>query len=69
VAVTVPVRLAAGLALAAIGGFVAARPGVSAQRAGEGLLVVGIVVANPSLFATAFSLLIAVVPLWRSAGR
>ena len=37
------------------------------QRWGEVLLVIGLTVANPTLWATAFSLLIAIVPLWRTS--
>jgi hypothetical protein len=37
------------------------------QRAGEALLILGLTIANPTLWMTAFSLLVAIVPLWRSA--
>jgi hypothetical protein len=60
------------------GGFRARRPaggrngagrteaGVGSQRLGEALLVVGLTIANPTLWMTAFSLLIAIAPLWRT---
>lgn len=54
------VRFLAGAALAALGG----RAG---GRRGEALLVIGITLANPTLWATALSLLVALLPLWRSA--
>ena len=60
-------RLGAGAVLAIVAGRLAARAlarGASA-RVGEALLIVALVVANPTLWATAFSMLIAIVPLWR----
>jgi hypothetical protein len=54
------IRFLAGAALAALGG----RAG---GRRGEALLVIGITLANPTLWATALSLLVALLPLWRSA--
>jgi hypothetical protein len=70
------VRFAAGTVLVVLGGFVAAGrlpPGPlrrwGAERAGEVLLVVGLTIANPTLWMTAFSLLVAIVPLWRTAPR
>lgn len=59
-----PVRLATGTALALLAGQLAHR---GRQRAGESVLVVALVAANPTLWVTALSLLIAIVPLWRSA--
>jgi len=63
------IRFAAGTALAVLAGFVAAGR-VGAGRfprfAGEALLVVGLTIANPTLWMTAFSLLVAIVPLWRA---
>ena len=62
------VRFALGGVLAIVAGRVAARAvarGASA-RGGEALLIVALVVANPTLWATAFSMLVAIVPLWRS---
>ena len=53
-----PVRLAAAAGLALAGGRIGG-------RRGEALLVTALVVGNPTLWATAFSLLIAIVPLWR----
>jgi len=60
-----PVRLAVGIVLALAAGHLAHK---GRQRAGEGLLVVALVAANPTLWVTAMSLLIAIVPLWRTAG-
>lgn len=70
-------RFAVGSALAVIAGLVVAGrigvPPVGArlgpQRIGEGLLVLGLTIANPTLWMTAFSLLVAIVPLWRTAGE
>ena len=53
-----PVRAVAGLALALAAGRI--RP-----RVGEPMLVVAIVIANPTLWVTAFSMLAAIVPLLR----
>lgn len=53
-------RAILGVALAIVAGRV--RP-----RVGEPLLVVAIVVANPTLWVTAFSLLVAIVPLLRTS--
>ena len=64
------VRFALGAGLAVVAGRLAARAaarGVS-PRAGEALLMVALVVANPTLWVTAMSMLIAIVPLWRSRG-
>jgi hypothetical protein len=52
------VRFAIALALAMVGGRVGG-------RRGETMLVAGLVIGNPTLWMTAFSLLIALVPLWR----
>ena len=60
-------RLGVGAVLAIVAGHLSARAvlrGASA-RAGEALLIVALVIANPTLWATAFSMLIAIVPLWR----
>lgn len=59
------VRFAAGAALAIVAGRSVARGG--SQRVAEALLVVGLTVANPTLWMTAFSLLVAIVPLWRTS--
>ncbi len=69
------VRLAAGAALTVVAGRLAARsvagraPGSVAGPAplwqAEALLIVALVIANPTLWATAFSMLIAILPLWR----
>ena len=53
------VRAVVGLGLAVIAGLIR-------RRLGEPLLVAAIVVANPTLWPTVFSLLVAIVPLWRS---
>jgi hypothetical protein len=60
-------RLAVGLALVIIAGRIAVRATSRAEspRVGEALLIVALVVANPTLWATAFSMLIAILPLWR----
>jgi glycosyl transferase family 87 len=59
VAIPFPVRFVAGGVLAAIGGRLGG-------HRGEILLVIGLTLANPTLWATALSLLVAVVPLLRS---
>jgi hypothetical protein len=53
-------RFVAGAALAAAAGRLGG-------RRGEVLLVVGITFANPTLWVTALSILVAIVPLWRTA--
>ena len=70
------IRFAAGGALTVLGGLVAARRvgllgvrGWEPDRIGEVLLIVGLTIANPTLWMTAFSLLVAIVPLWRTARR
>jgi hypothetical protein len=59
VPVSFPVRAATGLVLALVAGRL--RP-----RVGEPLLVVAIVIANPTLWVAALSMLVAIVPLLRS---
>jgi hypothetical protein len=76
VAVPFWARFALGAVLAVAGGLVTARcvagravrlgPWGLGERVGEVLLVVGLTVANPTLWATALSLLVAVVPLLRT---
>ena len=64
------VRFAIGAALVVVAGRLALR----ASRAGtsprwaEALLMVALTLANPTLWVTALSILVAIVPLWRSAG-
>ena len=64
------VRFAIGAALVVVAGRLALR----ASRAGtsprwaEALLIVALTLANPTLWVTALSILVAIVPLWRSAG-
>jgi hypothetical protein len=61
------VRLSVGAALTVVAGRLAAQSaarGAPRWRA-EALLIVALVVANPTLWATAFSMLIAIWPLWR----
>lgn len=53
------VRGLAGALLAVAAGRI--RPGI-----GEPLLVVALVIANPTLYVTALSMLVAIVPLWRT---
>jgi len=60
VAIPFAVRFVAGAALVALGGW-------AGGRRGEALLVIGITLANPTLWATALSLLVALLPLWRTA--
>jgi hypothetical protein len=63
------VRFAAGAALAVIAGLMAAGrlgAGRYPRFAAEALLVVGLTIANPTLWMTAFSLFVAIVPLWRT---
>lgn len=55
-----PARAASGLVLAIVAGRIP-------ERWGEVLLVVAIVVANPTLWATVLSMLIAIVPLLRTS--
>jgi hypothetical protein len=69
-------RFLAAAALAVLAGLVAAgRLGADKvpRSAGEVMLVIGLTIANPTLWMTAFSLLVAIVPLWRTrhegAGR
>jgi hypothetical protein len=71
VAIPFAVRFAAGAALAIAGGVVAARATAKGRTelGGEILLVLGLTIANPTLWATAFSLLVAIVPLWRTQRR
>jgi hypothetical protein len=51
------IRFASAVVLALVGG----RAG---GRRGESILVVALVLGNPTLWATAFSLLVALVPIW-----
>jgi len=59
VAVPYPIRFGAGTVLAVVAGRLGG-------RRGEILLVVALTLANPTLWATALSLLVAIVPLLRS---
>jgi hypothetical protein len=63
------VRFAAGAALAVVAGRLTLRATAAGKspRVGEALLIVALTIANPTLWVTAFSLLVAIVPLWRSA--
>jgi hypothetical protein len=69
VAIPFAVRFGGGALLAVAAGVVAGRAAArgASQLRGEVLLVVALTIANPTLWATAFSLLIAIVPLWRSS--
>jgi hypothetical protein len=60
------IRFGTGAGLAVIAGRLASRGG--STRAAEALLVVALTVANPTLWLTALSMLVAIVPLWRTAG-
>ncbi len=59
VPVPFPVRAVIGVVLAVVAGRIP-------ERWGEPLLVLAIVVANPTLWATVFSMLVAIVPLVRT---
>jgi hypothetical protein len=62
------VRFAVGLALTIVAGRLALRARRSGEsaRVGEALLIVALTIANPTLWVTALSLLVAIVPLWRT---
>lgn len=65
------VRFGAGAVIAVVAGRLALRAverGASA-RGPEALLIVALTIANPTLWATALSLLIAIVPLWWTGDR
>lgn len=55
-----PVRLA-------IAGVLTLAASRLSDRRGEAVLVIAVVLANPSLWATALSMLVAMVPLWETA--
>lgn len=71
------VRLVVAIAVALLAGVIAGRarpspPGRSLEpmrdiRVAEAMLVVAFVLANPTLWVTSLSMLIAVLPLWRTA--
>lgn len=63
------VRFPVGALLAVVAGRMALRAEQVGERprVGEALLIVALTVANPTLWVTAFSLLVAIVPLWRTA--
>jgi Glycosyltransferase family 87 len=58
------VRAVMGLGLALLAGHLAWR---GRSRAGEAILVGALILANPTLWVTALSLAIALVPLWRTS--
>ena len=63
------IRFVIGAVLVAAAGLtarIAVAEGRS-QRWAEVLLVVALTIANPTLYATAFTLLVAILPLWRTA--
>lgn len=62
------VRFAAGAVLALVAGRLAATASLEdrSARGAEALLVVALVIANPTLWTTALSMLVAIVALWRS---
>lgn len=64
------VRFAAGAILVVVAGRLAALAVGRGEspRIAEAFLIVALTIANPTLWATALSLLIAIVPLWRSGG-
>ena len=57
-----PVRAALGVVLAIVAGHLTYR---GRSRAAELALVGALIIANPTLWVTALSLLVAIVPLWR----
>jgi len=61
-------RFAVGAVLAVMAGRLALRASAASTspRWAETLLIVGLTVANPTLWVTALSLLVAIVPLWRT---
>jgi len=68
------IRAVVGVTLAVVAGLLAregrvrdGKGGLWFVRAGESALLFAIVVANPTLWVTAFSMLISLIPLWRSA--
>jgi hypothetical protein len=63
------VRFGAGAILTILAGLWARRAAAADQepRGAETLLIVALTIANPTLWVTALSILIAIVPLWRSA--
>ena len=64
------VRFPVGAVMALVAGRLALRASRSGQpqRGAEALLIVALTIANPTLWLTALSLLVAIVPLWRSNG-
>jgi hypothetical protein len=62
-------RLTVGTVLTVIAGRSArrARRAGTSARVAEVLLIVALTIANPTLWVTALSLLVAIVPLWRTA--
>jgi Glycosyltransferase family 87 len=62
------VRFGAGVVLAIAAGRLTLRSATAGRspRAGESLLIVALTIANPTFWVTALSLLIALVPLWRT---
>jgi len=70
-----PIPFAVRFALGAVLVLVAGRLALRASRAGtsprwaEGLLIVALTLANPTLWVTALSILVAILPLWRTAPR
>ena len=62
-------RFGVGAGLVILAGRLALRARVSGGSglSGEVLLIVALTIANPTLWATALSMLVAIVPLWRTA--
>jgi hypothetical protein len=62
-------RFVIGAVLAVVAGRLALRASRSgnAGRGAEALLIVALTLANPTLWVTALSLLVAIVPLWRTS--
>ena len=61
-----PVRFTAAAGLALVAGRLSVQ---GRGRAADALLVCALILANPTLWVTALSLLIALVPLWRNPVR
>jgi Glycosyltransferase family 87 len=61
-------RFIVGAVLVVVAGRLTLRATANGEsaRVGEALLIVALTIANPTLWVTAFSLLVAIVPLWRS---
>ena len=68
--VSFAMRFPVGAAVALFAGRLALRASRSGQsaRGAEALLVVALTIANPTLWLAGLSILVAIVPLWRTGG-